>query len=246
MSILRPLHLSPREEALYLACLEHGPDTIAALARAAGQRRSTAAYVIRELLKRSLAVQTRKGRRSLYDAAPPQKLLAMARSEERELERLLPQLEQRRRKRVPASSISVHEDADGLKEVYRELYALIAAGERALFLSSIEDLQRHAPFAGALHAQSLRELKHYHIRELLRDVPAARKWVRWLREQKFKHPCRLLPASFSIVDDLALCGDLVALFSFRKRLSVTVIRDAGTADTLRALYECAWENGIER
>jgi hypothetical protein len=66
-----------------------------------------------------------------------------------------------------------------------------------------------------------------------------------MRAHGLKHPCRFLTPGHTIANDLALYGSRVSLFSFRKRLSATVIDDPRIVQTLRTLYDNAWEHAME-
>lgn len=239
------LGITERAAAIYLTCLEHGPATVAAIARHAGEKRSTTRYTMADLLKRGLLVLTRSGKRTLYDAERPQRLLTLLHEEERELIRMLPDLEALRGKGEPVSRVYLQEDREGLRSLYREIYDYVHTPEGVCFLASMNDLQRYAPFALDIHLQMLGEHPSYRMRELMPDEPSGRQWVKNLRARHFMHPCRFLASPRPIANDLAIFGTRVSLFSFRKRLSAVVIDDPRIAQTLRTLYDIAWESAEE-
>lgn len=239
------LGLTKRAGAIYLACLEHGPETVAAIARHAGEKRSTTRYTIDELLQRGLLTLMRKGRRTLYDAQRPQKLLTLLYEEERELQHILPQLEELRGKREPIGRVYLQDDREGLRTLYREIYDYINTPEGVCFLASMSDLNKYAPFALDIHLQVLKDRRSYNMRELILDEPAGRQWLRTMRSHHVIHPCRFLPSTALVANDLALFGTKVSLFSFRKRLSAVVIDDPRIVQTLRALFDIVWEQAEE-
>lgn len=237
--------LTKRAASIYLACLEHGPDTVAAIARHTREKRSTVRYTVDDLLRRGMIVLTRRGRRTLYDAQRPQKLLTLLHEEERELQDILPQLEILRGKREPVSRVYLQEDREGLRSLYREIYDYVDTPEGVCFLSSMGDLSQYASFALDIHLKVLKPRRSYRVRELILDEPAGRLWIKKMRSENLMHPCRLLSSKRPVSNDLALFGTRVAMFSFRRRLSAVVIDDPRVVRTLRTLYEYAWENAEE-
>ena len=244
-TLLERIGLSAREAAVYIACLEHGPENISAIARFAGQKRSTVHYTIEGLLARGLLILQRKGKRSLYDAQRPQRLLTIAREYERALEGLMPKLEALRSPKQPNPKIQVYEGQAGFLDLYREIYEHAEKPGGIDFLTAIEDLQEHAPFVLDMYMERLSNAEQYHVRELLWDTSAGRRWLKLERSRSLGHPCRLLPSQNEIRNDFAIFGDRVAIFSFRKRLSAVVIEDRDVVQTMRTMYECAWAGAVD-
>ncbi len=77
---------------LYLAGLELGPALMAPLARKAGVKRTSAYYLMEELLRRTFFTTKQTGRRTYYVAASPQQLLEMTLERERRVRKLFPAL----------------------------------------------------------------------------------------------------------------------------------------------------------
>jgi DNA-binding MarR family transcriptional regulator len=242
-TIMDAAGLNAREAALYLACVEHGPESISALARLSGEKRSTTHYLLERLLRRGLVIRGRRGKRSLFDAQRPQRLLSIARERERTLEGIIPQLEAMRHGRQPQPTISVFDGEHALHGLYRDIYDHLGKG--AEFLTSINDLETHLPLAARAYVNSLRALPKPQVRELIWDEHKGRQWIRMLRKQKFHHPCRLLECTDAVRNDFVIFGNRVAIFSFRKRPTAIVIDDPDVASTMKALYAFAWECGRE-
>jgi DNA-binding MarR family transcriptional regulator len=239
------LGLSKRAATIYRACLEHGPESISAIARFSNERRSTARYTIEGLLKKGLLQLSRRGRRTFYDAQRPGKLLTLLHEQERELKDLLPKLEALRSQKEPLTQVSIQEDMENVRALYAEIYEYLDAPGGVSFLASMRDIEKYAPFALEMHLHILCSRERYSVRELVLDDAEGRRWIRLLRSRGLRHPCRLLPPPLAIANDFALFGTHVGLFSFQKRLSAVVIDDPRIAGTLRALYEIAWAQGIE-
>lgn len=78
---------------LYLAGLELGNQALMArLAKLSGVRRTTAYYLMEELLRRGFFTEKKLGKRNYYIAASPKRLLEMTKERERLVRRLMPEL----------------------------------------------------------------------------------------------------------------------------------------------------------
>ena len=69
--IMYKLGFNEKEVSVYLACLEHGPETITIIARYSGCKRSTLYTIIEGLLRKGFLVLVRKKQKTLYDAEKP-------------------------------------------------------------------------------------------------------------------------------------------------------------------------------
>ncbi len=91
LELLVKFGLSRPQARLYLAGLRLGPALLAVLARQAGVKRTTAYYIMAELIRRRYFSKRRVGRRWYYVAATTHDLLQMVKERERlvrEFERL--------------------------------------------------------------------------------------------------------------------------------------------------------------
>lgn len=232
--------MSARETDVYLACLQHGPETVAAIARLSGQKRSTVAYTAERLLKQNLLRLSKRGQRTVFDAQPPKRLVTMLHERERDVEALLPKLEAMRGKGMQAAQFRVHEGEDSVRALYREVFAHIAGGGDAVFIAAVGDLQRHMPDVLPMYTRMMRRLPTPNVREIFLDDAAGRRWVREFRTRKINHPVRLLDPNYPIANDLVVFGEKAALFSFAGLPSAVVIENADIARTMRTLIDCAW------
>lgn len=74
---------------LYFAGLKLGPELMARLAKQSGVRRTTAYYMMEELLRRGFFVKRKVGKRIYYEAASLQQLLRMTKTRERLVRKLI-------------------------------------------------------------------------------------------------------------------------------------------------------------
>ena len=98
--ILSALGLQESEIKTYLASLSKGPSSIADIAHASGYSRQAVYLAVESLTKRGLMSSSGSGKKMLYNAEHPEKLLAYAKRREAEMKdriedlaRIVPQLE---------------------------------------------------------------------------------------------------------------------------------------------------------
>lgn len=237
--------LSDNEIKLYLACLAHGPESIANLTNLSGIKRSTVAYTLNQMTDRGFVSTLKSGKRVIYDAESPQNLAKLLKERESKLQTILPELKAMRQKEIPTATTTVYEGRAGLKKMYRQIYQAVDRLEPVDFLTSIRDIKQYAPFALEEFIQTIARRKDYKIRELIFDDPTDRQYLKELEAKKVKHPRKLLPPDYPVYNDLIIFGSSVALISFKKRLSAIVIDNPDIALTIKTMYNWAWQNGLD-
>ncbi|HEX9721891.1 MAG TPA: helix-turn-helix domain-containing protein [Candidatus Paceibacterota bacterium] len=83
---LKKLDFADKEVKVYLAGLELGPVPVQKLAREAGVVRPTTYEILKPLMAKGLFVETIHGKKRLFAAQPPEKILQFLRKQKREIE----------------------------------------------------------------------------------------------------------------------------------------------------------------
>ena len=240
---IEKLGLSEKEAKVYLAALELGPHPVQDIARKAGVNRATTYVMIEVLTQRGLMTSLERGKKRLFNAEPPDRLLSLIRVKERELQeqerefsQALPEL----RAILAASSerprVRFFEGPEGLRAIREEILAADAkemwtaldANEVARVLSPQED----AEFARRLRekgvqgcqlyvgARTADELQRAHPHWQFRNVPADR--------------C-------PITGEITVFGNKIFAFTVHGKLIGAVIESEELAKTLRSVFKLAWE-----
>jgi sugar-specific transcriptional regulator TrmB len=84
-TILKSLGLADSEVKLYLAALENGASSVVDLAKQTGLSRQACYTAIEQMIDRSLMSSVQHGKKRLFVAEPPDKLLAYAKRKEQEM-----------------------------------------------------------------------------------------------------------------------------------------------------------------
>lgn len=247
LAALRRLGLEPKQTLVYLKALELGASSMTELARAAGLKRPSVYLAVEELLLLGLLSEVTRGKRKVYSAVHPRRLLDIVLLRAHEIEEALPELVALHHMPKERPKIQVFEGKEGVKMLYRELYQSLNNKKEALWFSNIGALKERLPEVLTEYKRMLRALRHPKIRELNFGDEAGKAWVEELRRLRGKnHFLRTLPTEFpfGLCDNLIFDNRLV-IFSLRGSAFVTVIESADVAQTYRTLFEWAWKQGKE-
>lgn len=240
---LNDLGLSDKEAEVYLAMLEIGPSSVQDIAKRAGVNRSTTYVMIEGLKKHGLVSTYEKGKKIVFAAENPEKLLSIVsehmgllEAKRDRLSKTLPRLlaifnaiEDKPRVRFfegDAGLVSMREEIVHSKEPLWELYAI---DEMLMDLVKVEPEKR------------IEGTKHLHGRALISVKPG------------FKVPFfdingvdvrEIDYEKLPFTGDLAISGSRVYILSHRGRSLGVIIDSKDIAEVIRALYEMAWSCAI--
>lgn len=240
--------ISVKAAAVYRACLQTGLATMTEIAKVAGLKRPSTYLAMDELIIRGFVSVSKKGRRTQYAPEHPRRFLQIIRTREREMERLLPELEALYEGPKDKPRIRVFEGRDAMLQMYDDVFrAMREGGGELLFLTAIGDLEESFPEAIAQFMDMISR-GHFFIRELnLGDARGCAYGQRIRRIAGPDHHVRLLDPSrypFAHTDNL-IFKDKLMMFSVKKDIFVVVIEHQNLADTYRALFNAAWETAEE-
>jgi sugar-specific transcriptional regulator TrmB len=236
---LLDLGLTDKEAEVYLAMLELGPSSVQDIAKRAGVNRSTTYVMIEGLKKHGLVSMFEKGKKIVFAAENPEKLMAIVsehmgllEAKRDRLSQTLPRLmaifnavEDKPRVRFfegDAGLIGIREEIAESKEAIWELYAV---DEMLMDLVSVEP-ERRIERSKILHGRALISVKPGF------EVPFFDINDFEVREIDYKK----LP----FTGDLAIVGSRVYILSHRSRGLGVIIDSADIAEVMKALYEMAW------
>lgn len=235
-NLLQSLNLSDAQGRVYIATLELGQGTIQALARKSGVKRSTIYTFIEDLKERSLILETKKKKRTLYSAAHPEHLIELERARLSEIQSLLPELLAIYNQSRTKPRVVFYEGLDGIKEVYGDTLK-----ERQSIVGW-SDYEQSQKILGEYYYSYAKERSQHNIlyRCIARDTPEARNKLllsnKELREIK-------LSSSGDIATELYMYGNKVVLINFRSAPPIAILlEDTSIAGTLRSIWEDAWSH----
>lgn len=237
---LRSLGLLESEVKVYLAALEHGPSTVIDLAGATRLSRPATYTAIDTLSTRGLMSTVQAGKKRLFSAEHPDRLLQYAKRRQSELtervadlERALPDLALRVGGEKPiVKSFEGKEGIQAIIEDIREsrpqrideitnvdaMRAVLAQGELAPIRMELERIGTKV--RGLYAGTNLRPSQNTEARVL---------------PERLRH----------FKGNISVSGKRIAIITFTGKLHSIMIESEDLADTLRTLFDLAWETARE-
>lgn len=236
--ILRSLGLTESESIVYLLSLELGPAPVQEIARKAGVSRMTTYTAIESLSTKGLMSSLQKGKKMLYTAENPERLLSFVQniigeveSTKREIESSLDDLRLKQRGEKPA--VKLLEGVEGLKTYLEDVVATKPTNTCELFNSetvakvfSPEELQPLRATMSKLNVHG-RALHEGQLR-----IPSRKEVDSRLITRKHKN----------FGGDIFIYGNKVAFSTLHGKIITVIIESQEIADTVQALFDLAWDS----
>jgi sugar-specific transcriptional regulator TrmB len=236
--ILKSLGLTDSEITVYLLSLELGPVPVQEIARKAGVSRMTTYTAIESLTTRGLMSSLQKGKKMLYTAENPERLVSFVQnkiteveSTKREIEAALGELQLKQRGEKPV--VKLLEGMEGLKTYLEDVVATKPDNTCELF--NVETLGE------VFGPEELRPLRttmsklNVHGRALhfgpLR-IPSRKE----VDSRLITHPHKKFGG------DIFIYGNKIAFSTLRGKIITVIIESQEIADTVQALFDLAWNN----
>lgn len=241
---LENLGLSEKEVKVYLAALELGPETVQNIARRADINRPTTYLQIESLKEGGLMSEFQKGKKTLYSAESPNRLLSLLNTLERNLEfkkseaqRILPLLNDIFTKVGERPRVRFFEGLAGAKAIQEDF--LLLKNKKIEAFTNFDKLFEIFP-------------KHeddYTKRRIINGIEALVIYTRAdgpvdnatnpskLRKTKF------IPNNkFPMTADVTIFDDKVALITYKAKPVGVIIENKDIADAVRAIFYLIWNS----
>lgn len=238
---LQSLGFAEKEVKTYLVALAHGPLVATDIQRETALPRATLYLQLTSLEGRGLLNAYEEDGRTLYRAAPPEKLLEMLRLQREAIERkeaavrlIVPELKSLSPDaRLP--KVKLYEGMDGLEALRQEL---LKYQDIEWYTITGKDAYHHAVPPEQRKAQSERLWKN-----ALRGkvILSARD------EEPFPEPIKYLferymvpPDTYPVPGEIAIFDDKIVLLSYRNEPVGMLIQNADLSTALRSLFQLAF------
>lgn len=236
--------LSEKEAKIYLAALELGPDTAQNIAKKAGINRATTYVQIEDLKERGLMSELEQGKKTLYVAEQPERLLSLLNTFEKELdfkkaeiERVLPSLVSLFASAGERPKVRFFEGVEGTKALREEL--LKVKNKKVETIINLDKLFTTFPESEELYPQERIEkgvesfIIYYRKDGPLENATDPRK----LRVAKY------IPHDRLPVDaDISIFDNKVAFATYKEKPISIIVESKEIADTMRAIFYYLWES----
>lgn len=230
--------LSQNETRVYLAALELGETTISRMAKKSKVKRATTYLAVGALQARGLLTASKKGKRSVYFAENPKKLLESFDERRASITRVIPELLAIANAIDVKPKIQYFEGKAGVEETFKDI--LRSSGDEVLeWYSESYATDFDEKFFSSNYTPE-RIKKGIHVRALVPDIPLMRenaeRNVEELRQTKL-----LDPAKYHIKMELNVYDKRkVSIISFKEEFGI-IIESEIIHDSLKNLFELMWE-----
>ncbi|MDD5726078.1 MAG: helix-turn-helix domain-containing protein [Patescibacteria group bacterium] len=235
--LFKPLGLNDSEIAIYLLSLEIGPAQPQALAKNSGFSRPATYQAIEQLVNKGLMSFVLKGKRNVYAAEPPERLLHFGQTRLKELEIKIKEIaenieELNALRKGDKPTIKFFEGANGIKSILSDLVA--SEPEMTYEITNVNAVKNVFTYNDLESAHKIMEKARGKGRAFLAgDIKAVREGV----------DARHLPKEkFAFEGDVLVYGDKTALASYKGKVVGVVIENKGIAQTMKALFDIAWQS----
>ncbi|MEI8343842.1 MAG: helix-turn-helix domain-containing protein [Candidatus Moraniibacteriota bacterium] len=237
--------LNEKEAKVYLASLELGQSVAQAVANKAGVNRATTYFIIEALTAKGLVSSFHQGKKQFFVATDPDRLVDILEEQEKEMRRkseelkkLIPQLRSINKKQAGLPVVRYYDGKEGVKTMITEFLRDEHGGEMNMAYS-VDAIDRYFQDEEVISFREMRIAKEIRTKSVytfkggnMKDIPESQR--------------RKVPADkFPILCDMAIYNGKVRLAALGEHLSGIVIEDKDIAESLRSIFELAWE-GAEK
>lgn len=241
--LLKTLGFTDSESKLYLVALEMGEATVQELAKKANVSRVTAYAVIDSLMKSGLMSTVQKGKRRLFLAESPDRLTSFMRARMEQMKSTLSEVEGsleelRLLQRGEKPVVRLFKGDEGIK-VWQKDMLEARPKEVVEFDGNFDAMLKVYP-------TDEKSLEYFHSLDRLK---IKRRLIEYTHEQR---PTSSEYEQIAVIEakegqkplyaSVCLFGNKVALSTLRGELIYIVIESQDIADTMRAMFDHAWEN----
>lgn len=241
---LQKIGLSDKEAKVYLAILEIAPASVQQIARKSGVNRATTYVILESLIKKGLCSTYNKNKKTLYLAENPnilERLFIVQKKEieerEKNLKNVLPQLSAIFNRLENKPVVRFFEGKEGLLSCVTEFLSSYDANadEEVRMIYSKDKLDDLFVDEEREKYRSLRLNKKIRSKVLYTYSKGE------LKDSADGSRVKIIDKKFPVTCDIGIYGDSVRISSLGKSLSAVLIKDREIANTLKTLFDLAWE-----
>jgi len=240
--LLADAGLLPSEIKVYLGSLELGPSTVQNIAKKAKISRTAVYEAIELLAKRRLISTSTVGKRTMYTAEDPSRIVSYLKEEQQKFTATLEDIKQQ----VNALKLL----SGGIKPIVK-----VYEGEEALiaYFDHVAQVKPETHF----EISNLDDVYAFLSNEKIQAARRAHNWkgikkIRLLHYGELRNPrpgvefCRLSEKMGEFHGNIAVYDNYVSLVTYIGKIVVVIIESKQMADTVRTLYTAAWSTCSNR
>ncbi len=244
---LQDIGLSEKEAIVYISLLSVENSSVLDLSKKTKLNRSTSYVVLESLAKKGLVTETTVGKKTHYQAEPPERLQTyveqrkiMLDEQAKKLKDVIPQIKSVQREGGEKPIVKYFEGRDGLVSLHEEFF--LGQNENAIsYLIYSKDLvdeifskQERDRYRGMRLGKNIKSKVMYTYKN--GEVPTSEDGER-VKVDADKYP---------ILCDISICEDRVKIAILGKKLSGIFIRSKEFAETFRSIFNVGFDEKKKR
>ncbi|MBI1970631.1 hypothetical protein HYS47_02715 [Candidatus Woesearchaeota archaeon] len=230
--VLKEFGLNEREAKMYIALLKEISCTASKLAKITKMNRTTAYLELENLMRKGLVSYVIKESKRYYQAAPPEKILALLENKKRRFEDILPKLKQQFIREEPFK-IEVFEGKEGIKTFYHDIYN---TGKEFLVFGATGKATEVLKYS---YPNFLKKFTKANIKERVIANIQAKEAMETHPKTHFK--VKYLPGKYKSEVTTIIYGNKIAIQSLHKEnIYVVIIKDKYLHKSYKKYFEFMW------
>ncbi len=239
--ILQKTGLTEKQARVYLACLELGCSKATDIARQADLKRTTTYGILDELLNQGLISSSQKGRLKFFEAQDPKTILNIMESNRREVESIMPDLENIFATLSLRPRVQFFEGSEGIKRILEN--TLQCNSKKLLQIVKVKEwnkLFKEEYTFEYIKKRSELNIWSYAIHPSSDDTYNE---IYGTENKKLKRSVRYLPSNMFYASIIMIYDHKVSMISTEKENFGFVIESKEFSNTLRAYFNFMWKMG---
>ncbi len=234
--ILQTLGLDDKEAAIYLAALELGSGTIQELAKKSGVTRTNVYNYISPVRQKGLLSEVVHGKKIMYIAEDPRKLVGMAEENLKKVSSALPEFMGLFNMPSDKPRVKFYDGVEGIRQAY-EYYKQTEGPIYAV--NDVESMMKVMPEEYMSNVAKDRGKRKVAYKMIGRDDKYGQ-----LAKEKDKEQYRetRLVNKVTLGTEINIFDNKVIMFSFRRPPFAVVIEGNAIADTMRMMWRGWWDS----
>ncbi len=233
---LQALHLTPREQSIYLSALELGESLQVPLAQKAKVKRTTLRELMPDLLARGILQQKVVGKRKFVIARDPRELIAELEEKTKRAQEALPQLLALQNSMANKPEVRFYEGIEGLKQIYQ--LTLDVGLTMYCFVN-----------AEYMYPEFRKWVANYYLKEKLRRkiwiyniMTAGEETKSLMPEHGYRENKYISKDQYPFQMEIVTFGDYVTFHHFRQNEppSAILIKSKAAAQTMLSIHKLIW------
>lgn len=239
---LQLLGLSDTESKIYLEVLKMGPSPVQEIAKKIGLSRVSVYSLIESLTKLGLMTSVEKGKKQLYTAEPPERIISLAENKVNNLKASIQEIKSsiQELKLVQSGDkpvVKMYEGPEAFLAIQADV--LNSKFDQMCEFGNIDEVDRVYPYNEGVRNDFFKKLS---------KLKADRKLVFLSKDKKPRtvesnKTIKYLDSNkFNFFGDIFFYKDTIWLSSFKGKQISVVIKSKEIKDTLQAAFDIIWEN----